>query len=116
MFGFILGLRAALTLVPGHPGSVRHEHPLVVWASSWTRQWMATLPGSEPSSPQHILQAGQVVDGRFCGGVNVPVSLLELYLSIEDGQFRLHIPYYWETSLGSVSKIPGSFHCTRFLY
>lgn len=67
VFGSIFDLCAEQPLVPGHQHSLRHGLPLMVWASSCTTHWLATLKSSVSSLPQHILQARHIVVWRFCG-------------------------------------------------
>ena len=67
VFGSIFDLCAEQPLVPGHQHSLRHGLPLMVWASSCTSHWSATLKSSVSSLPQHILQARHIVVWRFCG-------------------------------------------------
>lgn len=76
--------------------------------------WWATGRWSEPPLPQHILQAGQVVDGRFCGWVGVPAPPLGAL----PGHRRWTAQSLCPPLLGVLTRvtceIPGSFHGTRF--
>lgn len=71
MFGFILGLFPIQPLIPGHPGSVRHGSPLMVWTSSWTSHWLAILTSSESPLPQ-----GHLVGRTNCRSKVLWLSLL----------------------------------------
>lgn len=48
---------------------------------------MATPTCSVPPVPQHILQAGQIVEGGFCGWVGVQVSL---FVPSRPGETRMY--------------------------
>lgn len=72
MFGSILGLHVP---APGHPKSIWHGLPLVVWAL--VRIVMVGWPFSEPPLIQHILQMGQVVGLRCSDWAHVPGPSLE---------------------------------------
>lgn len=55
------------------------------------------------------------VDLRVCGWAGVPDAPLEALTAYRDGRFMLRTPYYKESLPGSLSQIPCSFHCARFL-
>lgn len=79
MFDSFLVLWAILSLVPGHPGSVRGRLSPPAWISSWTNQWLATSTIFEwnDTLSQHIFQRKQIVGWKSCSWVSVPVPRLE---------------------------------------
>lgn len=66
-----------LPLFTVHSSTIRHEFPLLAWASSQNSLLLATSMNSEPPLPQYTFQIEQMVGQFFCDLVDVPVTLLE---------------------------------------
>ena len=101
------------TLVPGLLDMVMGGFPLLAWNSSWTSHWLATPIISVPSLPQHILLAGQILGGRFCVWVGVPIPPFDIWFQEMAGSGSVCAIARRLRFLGVIDS--WEFPCTSFL-
>lgn len=69
VFDFTIGLWATLTLILGHPGSVRSGFHLTERDLTSDQTWLVTLTSFVPPLSWRSLQAGRGVDRSICAGL-----------------------------------------------
>lgn len=66
---------------------------LTGWVSNWGRHWLAVPLVSVPFLSLYILQEGQILCGRFCEWVDVPLLPLEVQPWLQEVPLQSLYPF-----------------------